>query len=376
MPLAHLHAAAGCAERRGAARQHEPARGASTHPRPLQIRPRRVEAAPWCSPATAHTAPCPSLRCPCSCERPVHGVPLGDQAAARAQGGQVSTAQEGGVQGTSAASAPRLDSGTWWPAPTPPSPLPPPHARPRHAVPLAARGFLVALLPVALFHTIGHVSACVSFSQVRRARGCRPSPGRRTDAAGRQPCAPRTAWDVCSTCCLQLPQTAENTRHTPAPQPRANTLQVAVSFAHVVKAAEPVFSVLLSWPLLGLVYPWCGALGSAPAGVQWQLRRVLAAGARSRVRCMRSIQSVLLHPAPLNRARSLPCQVRVGQPAAHRGGLQPECDEGGFLLVGRLQQRDDLKRGHGAAEHLLQEEPQRLQGGWGHQGVGARQAAA
>lgn len=54
----------------------------------------------------------------------------------------------------------------------------------------------MALLPVALFHTIGHVSACVSFSQV------------------------------------------------------------AVSFAHIVKSAEPVFSVILSWPLLGIVYPW------------------------------------------------------------------------------------------------------------------------
>jgi solute carrier family 35 protein E1 len=58
------------------------------------------------------------------------------------------------------------------------------------------RGFLLALAPVALFHTIGHVSACVSFSQV------------------------------------------------------------AVSFAHVVKAAEPVFSVILSAPLLGVAYPW------------------------------------------------------------------------------------------------------------------------
>eukprot|EP00199_Chlamydomonas_sp_CCMP681_P002140 CAMPEP_0119107224 /NCGR_PEP_ID=MMETSP1180-20130426/9583_1 /TAXON_ID=3052 ORGANISM="Chlamydomonas cf sp, Strain CCMP681" /NCGR_SAMPLE_ID=MMETSP1180 /ASSEMBLY_ACC=CAM_ASM_000741 /LENGTH=403 /DNA_ID=CAMNT_0007092683 /DNA_START=17 /DNA_END=1228 /DNA_ORIENTATION=+ len=55
--------------------------------------------------------------------------------------------------------------------------------------------FLLALLPVALFHTIGHVSACVSFSQM------------------------------------------------------------AVSFAHIVKAAEPVFSVALSGPLLGVVYP-------------------------------------------------------------------------------------------------------------------------
>lgn len=62
--------------------------------------------------------------------------------------------------------------------------------------PRVDRGFLVALLPVALFHTVGHVSACVSFSQV------------------------------------------------------------AVSFAHIVKAAEPVLSVILSGPLLGVVYPW------------------------------------------------------------------------------------------------------------------------
>jgi len=32
--------------------------------------------------------------------------------------------------------------------------------------PRVDKQFLVALLPVALFHTIGHVSACVSFSQV------------------------------------------------------------------------------------------------------------------------------------------------------------------------------------------------------------------
>ncbi|CAD7700900.1 unnamed protein product [Ostreobium quekettii] len=53
-----------------------------------------------------------------------------------------------------------------------------------------------ALLPVALFHTIGHVSACVSFSKM------------------------------------------------------------AVSFAHIVKSAEPIFSVALSGPLLGEVYPF------------------------------------------------------------------------------------------------------------------------
>lgn len=33
-------------------------------------------------------------------------------------------------------------------------------------VPQMSWGFLVALMPVALFHTIGHVSACVSFSQM------------------------------------------------------------------------------------------------------------------------------------------------------------------------------------------------------------------
>ncbi|KIY94590.1 Glucose-6-phosphate/phosphate translocator 1, chloroplast precursor, putative [Monoraphidium neglectum] len=62
--------------------------------------------------------------------------------------------------------------------------------------PQVSREFLIAMLPVGLFHTVGHVSACVSFSQV------------------------------------------------------------AVSFAHIVKSAEPVFSVILSWPLLGIVYPW------------------------------------------------------------------------------------------------------------------------
>jgi solute carrier family 35 protein E1 len=32
--------------------------------------------------------------------------------------------------------------------------------------------------------------------------------------------------------------------------------QVAVSFAHIVKSAEPVFSVILSGPILGATYPW------------------------------------------------------------------------------------------------------------------------
>lgn len=64
-----------------------------------------------------------------------------------------------------------------------------------HPTPTVELPLFLALLPVALFHTVGHVSACVSFSQM------------------------------------------------------------AVSFAHIVKAAEPVFSVALSGPLLGVQYP-------------------------------------------------------------------------------------------------------------------------
>jgi hypothetical protein len=33
-------------------------------------------------------------------------------------------------------------------------------------VPQLSKGFILALLPVALFHTIGHVSACISFSHM------------------------------------------------------------------------------------------------------------------------------------------------------------------------------------------------------------------
>jgi solute carrier family 35 protein E1 len=61
--------------------------------------------------------------------------------------------------------------------------------------PRPSREFLLALLPVAFFHTVGHVSACVAFSQV------------------------------------------------------------AVSFTHVIKSAEPVFSVLLQGPILGTPAP-------------------------------------------------------------------------------------------------------------------------
>eukprot|EP00963_Diacronema_lutheri_P012612 scaffold1822_cov333-Pavlova_lutheri.AAC.5 len=60
-----------------------------------------------------------------------------------------------------------------------------------HPVPKISKPFLFALAPVALFHTVGHVSACVSFSKV------------------------------------------------------------AVSFTHVIKSSEPVFSVVLSGLLVG-----------------------------------------------------------------------------------------------------------------------------
>ena len=63
------------------------------------------------------------------------------------------------------------------------------------ARPKVSPALFKALAPVALFHTIGHVSACVSFSKM------------------------------------------------------------AVSFAHIVKAAEPIFSVALSGPILGETYP-------------------------------------------------------------------------------------------------------------------------
>eukprot|EP00210_Caulerpa_lentillifera_P005849 g5593.t1 len=61
--------------------------------------------------------------------------------------------------------------------------------------PKVSGSLLKALAPVALFHSIGHVSACVSFSKM------------------------------------------------------------AVSFAHIVKSAEPIFSVALSGPILNETYP-------------------------------------------------------------------------------------------------------------------------
>jgi solute carrier family 35 protein E1 len=61
--------------------------------------------------------------------------------------------------------------------------------------PRVSKELILALIPVAFFHTVGHVSACVSFSQM------------------------------------------------------------AVSFTHVVKSAEPVMSVVFSQIILGEVYP-------------------------------------------------------------------------------------------------------------------------
>lgn len=65
-----------------------------------------------------------------------------------------------------------------------------------HPAPRVTGDLLKALMPVAFFHTIGHVSACLSFSQM------------------------------------------------------------AVSFTHVVKAAEPVMSVVLAQGILKETYPW------------------------------------------------------------------------------------------------------------------------
>lgn len=81
--------------------------------------------------------------------------------------------------------------------------------------PKISKDFILALAPVALFHTIGHVSACVSFSKM------------------------------------------------------------ALSFAHIVKSTEPIFSVALSTPILGETYSisvWLSllpiALGSGLAAIK------------------------------------------------------------------------------------------------------------
>lgn len=63
-----------------------------------------------------------------------------------------------------------------------------------HPIPKLPPGFLRSLLPVAFFHSVGHVAACISFCKM------------------------------------------------------------SVSFTHVVKASEPVFTVGLSGPILGVTY--------------------------------------------------------------------------------------------------------------------------
>jgi len=73
-----------------------------------------------------------------------------------------------------------------------------------HPVPKVDNKFFKALLVVAAFHTIGHVAACTSFGQM------------------------------------------------------------AVSFAHIVKSAEPVFSVALAGPILKETYPYYVWLSLVP----------------------------------------------------------------------------------------------------------------
>ena len=73
-----------------------------------------------------------------------------------------------------------------------------------HPAPQVSSKLIKALFPVAFFHTVGHVSACVSFSQM------------------------------------------------------------AVSFAHVVKSAEPVLSVILAQVILKETYPYYVWLSLVP----------------------------------------------------------------------------------------------------------------
>lgn len=73
-----------------------------------------------------------------------------------------------------------------------------------HPVPKVDNRFFKALLVVAAFHTVGHVAACTSFGQM------------------------------------------------------------AVSFAHIVKSAEPVFSVALAGPILKETYPYYVWLSLVP----------------------------------------------------------------------------------------------------------------
>lgn len=73
-----------------------------------------------------------------------------------------------------------------------------------HPTPRVDNKFFKALLVVAAFHTVGHVAACTSFGQM------------------------------------------------------------AVSFAHIVKSAEPVFSVALAGPILKETYPYYVWLSLVP----------------------------------------------------------------------------------------------------------------
>jgi hypothetical protein len=81
-------------------------------------------------------------------------------------------------------------------------------------------------------------------------------------AAPQQQDARPAAHPTCSSACaVGAPalQPADSSGLRPPRSPpccRFSSVQVAVSFAHIVKSAEPVFSVILSWPLLGIVYPW------------------------------------------------------------------------------------------------------------------------
>lgn len=81
-------------------------------------------------------------------------------------------------------------------------------------------------------------------------------------------------------------------------------------------------------------------------------------GEQSEIPVSRGLGSI---PAALSAFAAL-LQVRVGEPAAHCWGLQPVSHEGSLLQLGWVQQRDDLKPGHGAAQHIQQEAAERLQG--------------
>jgi solute carrier family 35 protein E1 len=94
---------------------------------------------------------------------------------------------------------------------------------------LSAR-FLLALAPVALFHTIGHVSACVSFSQMA------VSFAHIVKAA--EPVSVQMEWHAALHLRPLMPLRAQATSHS-----------------HHAPCPAQVFSVALSGPLLGAGYP-------------------------------------------------------------------------------------------------------------------------